>query len=102
MKQRVQGIVIGFFAATLIFLIATYAANARTVTNNNFDVIVDGRIINFGQFGYESAPVIINNRLFFPVRIMGELMNFQVDFEPNINAVQNYFENLLGEHYICK
>jgi len=91
MKQRIQGIVIGFVAAVILSSLAVWAAagtQSIEVTYRDIKLYVDGAfIIPKDPNGNVVEPFIYNGTTYLPIRAVGEALGRSVEWEGDTSSI---------------
>lgn len=78
MRQKLK-LAIAFLCGALFFGGISYAANTLTARIVNFKIIVNGQ-----EKSLSEKPVLINNRVYLPVRDIGAVTGYAVDYQNQI------------------
>ena len=87
MKQRIQGIILGFIISAMFFatITAVFAASARNIeVSHGVNIVIDGIRLDFPD---DMQPFIYSNRTFVSVRGIADVLGLDVDWDGNTSTV---------------
>jgi len=83
MKQKLK-LSIAFLCGALFFSGISYAANTLTARIVDYKIIVNGQEKTLSE-----KPVLINNRVYLPVRDIGTITGYTVDYKNRVVTLSN-------------
>src|SRR5690606_33069687 len=83
MRQKLK-LAIAFLCGALFFSGISYAANTLTARIVDYKIIVNGQEKTLSE-----KPVLINNRVYLPVRDIGTITGYTVDYKNRVVTLSN-------------
>lgn len=87
MKDKFK-LVAAFLCGAVFFSGISYAATNLTATVSNLKIIVNGEEKTLAE-----KPVVINNRTYLPVRDIGDVTGYNVDYKSGVVSLNNTDQN---------
>jgi hypothetical protein len=86
MKKRMLSFILGtFFGVTLSIGSVTFAANTDLLAKvTNLKIVVNGQ-----EKSLSEKPVVINNKTYLPVRDIGNVTGYNVDYKSGVVSLDN-------------